>query len=163
MENKIKTLSSVFFENFWIKFDNLEIIEAWENKFKIKILSEESSILIWKWWKNLDAINSILQIILKKNINPDFKFFLEINDYSSSKDEKLKNFIISKIKILQKTWEDIILPYFSPYERKKIHDIVADYPDENIFTKSIWEEEERRIHLCKIEKKLTIDIDWLDI
>jgi hypothetical protein len=44
----------------------------------------------------------ILKLIIKKNISKDFKIHIEINDYMKSKDDRLKDFILSKIKIVEK-------------------------------------------------------------
>ena len=44
-------------------------------------------------------------MIISRNIleleNP--KIYIEVNDYLASKDERLKNFIISKVKFVEKT------------------------------------------------------------
>lgn len=165
MENKIKNISLEFFKNFWIKFEELNVIKKEENIFLIKIQTPDSWKIIWPHGKNLDPISSILKLIILKNIeNSDkIKIYIEVNDYLKTKDDRLKDFIISKIKIVEKTGTDLKMPFFTPYERKKIHDIVSNYWNPSIFTQSIWEWKERRIHICKAEKKLTIDIDSLDI
>lgn len=165
MENKIKNLTVEFFTNFGIKFDEIQITEKEENIFLIKIQTPDSWKIIWPHGKNLDSVTQILKLIILKNIenSEKIRLYLEINDYLKSKDERLKEFIISKIKIVEKTGKDLKMPFFTPYERKKIHDIVAEYWNPGIFTQSIWEWKERRIHICKAEKKLTIDIDSLDI
>ena len=79
-------------------------------------------------------------MIISRNIleleNP--KIYIEVNDYLASKDERLKNFIISKVKIVEKTGKDLkLLNFYSAYERKKIHAFVAEYGNPSIFTKSI--------------------------
>lgn len=165
MENKIKFLVEEFFTNLWIVFESLEISKKEEKYFTIKIETKDSGKIIWNHWKNLDAINQILKLILKRNLEnyENFRFTLEINDYIKTKNDRLKDFVLNKVKILDKNWNDIVFPYFSPYERKKIHDIVSDLNRPEIFTKSIWEGKERRIYLCKAQKKLSIDIDSLDI
>ena len=56
-----------------------------------------------------------------------------------------------------------MLPYYSAYDRKKIHSIVAEYKNDKIYTKSIWEWNQRRLYICKIDQKITIDLDWDDI
>jgi hypothetical protein len=38
-----------------------------------------------------------------------------------SKDDRLFDFIKSKIRLVEKTGKDIQLPFYSSYERKKIH------------------------------------------
>jgi predicted RNA-binding protein Jag len=55
------------------------------------------------------------------------------------------------------------MPFFSAYERKKIHSIVGEYWNPKIYTKSVWEWNERRLFICKTDEKLTIDLDWSDI
>jgi predicted RNA-binding protein Jag len=70
---------------------------------------------------------------------------------------------MSKIKIVEDSWKDLKLPFFSSYERKKIHSIVSEYWNPKIYTKSIWELRERRLFICRIDEKITIDPDWNDI
>lgn len=165
MNNKIKNIVEEFFNNLWIDIKNINVEEKEKNIFLIKIQTSDSWKIIWPHWKNLDSITNILKIIVLKKINDSekIKIYLEVNDYLKSKDDRLKDFIISKVKFVEKTWKDLKMPFFSAYDRKKIHDIVANYWNESIFTQSIWEWKERRIHICKAEKKLSIDIDSLDI
>jgi predicted RNA-binding protein Jag len=91
------------------------------------------------------------------------KLHLEVNDYIKTKDDRLFDFIKKEISFLEKTGKDIKLPYFSSYERKKIHSIVHKMENKSIYTKSIWEGKDRRLYICKQNPKLTIDIDWDDI
>lgn len=163
MNEKIKNITKNFFSNFWIEIDDIIIEEKETNIFLIKILSPESWLIIWPHWKNLDNISMILKLIIKKNISKDLKIHIEINDYMKSKDDRLKDFILAKIKIVEKNWIDIKLPFYSAYERKKIHSIVWENWNSRIYTKSIWEWNERRLYICKKDEKLTIDIDWNDI
>lgn len=163
MVDKINSLTSDFFNNFLIKIDSIEVINEEKNIFLIKINSPESWLIIWPNWRNLDHISNILKLIIKKNIIEPIKIHIEINDYMKSKDDRLKTFILSKIKVVEKSWNDLMLPYYSAYDRKKIHSIVADYKNDKIYTKSIWEWNQRRLYICKINEKITIDLDWNDI
>ena len=165
MEEKIKKLSEEFFTNFWINYDQIEIIKKDENIFLIKIQTKDSWIIIWPHWKNLDAVTWILKLIILKNLENSeaVRIYLEVNDYLKSKDDRFKDFIISKVKYVEKSGKDLKMPFYSSYERKKIHDFVAEYWNPSIFTKSIWEGKERRIHICKAKEKLSIDIDWMEI
>lgn len=163
MVDKINSLTSDFFNNFWVKIESIEVKNEENNIFLIKIKSPESWLLIWPNWKNLDNITNILKLIIKKNIIETIKIHIEINDYIKSKDDRLKTFILDKIKIVEKSWKDLMLPYYSAYDRKKIHSIVAEYKNDKIYTKSIWEWNQRRLYICKIDQKITIDLDWDDI
>lgn len=163
MLDTIEKLSKTFFDWLWISIDSLEVINEENNIFLIKIQSSESPLLIWTNWKNLDNILNILKLIIKNNLEENVKIHIEINDYQKSKDDKLKKYIESKIEFVEKTWKDLKLPFFSAYERKKIHSFVSEYNNPKIYTKSIWEGSERRLYICRINEKITIDLDWNDI
>ncbi len=163
MNTEINTLINVFFEKLGVSIDSIDIIQEEENIFLIKIKTEESGIIIGPHWKNLETIQLILKLMVSNKIWSKIKLHLEVNDYMESKDEKLFLFIKSKIIIVEKTSRDIQLPFYWAYERKKIHSFVADYWNNIIYTKSIWEWKERRLYICKKDAKLTIDIDWDDI
>lgn len=164
MQNKMKTVIEEFFKKLNIDIDSIELNKSdTDNNFKIKIKTEESGILIGPQGKNLDAIQNIIKIILSKLTWKKIKLQLEINDYSKTKDDRLSDFINKEISYLEKNWKDIKLPFYSSYERKKIHSLVHKMKSDTIFTKSIWEWRERRLYLCKKTPKLTIDIDWDDI
>jgi predicted RNA-binding protein Jag len=62
--------------------------------------------------------------MLKTHIHEPVKVHIEVNDYLKSKDDRLKNYILAKIKIVEDSGRDLKLPFFSSYERKKIHSIV---------------------------------------
>ena len=98
-----------------------------------------------------------------KKIWEKIKIHIEVNDYVKTKDDRLLDYIKKEIWSVEKTGKDIQLPFYSSYERKKIHWFVSEMKDKSIYTKSIWEGKDRRLYICKQEKKLTIDIDWDDI
>lgn len=164
VQNDIKALVWDFFNKLNIKIDSLEVINVEEsNIFNIKIETAESGLLIWPNWKNLNIIENLLKLMSSKKVWEKIKLHIEINDYVKSKDDRLFDFIKSKIRLLEKTGKDIELPFYSSYERKKIHWFVSEMKNKWICTKSIWEWKERRLHICKQVPKLTIDIDWDDI
>lgn len=164
MENDIRALVSEFFEKLNVKIDSLEVTNVDEsNIFNIKIETDESGILIWPHWKNLNMIESIIRLMCSKKVGEKIKLHVEVNDYIKSKDDRLFDFIKSKIRFIEKNWKDIQLPFYSSYERKKIHWFVSELENKKIYTKSIWEWKDRRLYICKEEQKLTIDIDWDDI
>jgi len=163
MDEKINIIVNNFFEKLSVSIESIDIIQEEKGIFLIKMKSDDSGILIGPHWKNLENIQMLLRMMISKSIWEKVKLHLEVNDYMESKDEKLFSFIKSKIVTLEKTSRDIQLPFYSSYERKKIHSYVADYWNWSIYTKSIWEWKERRLYICKKDAKLTIDIDWDDI
>ena len=138
MEEKIKDIVENFFTKLWIDFSNLEVKQELENIFYIKIESQDSPLLIWSRGKTLDDIKNILKIMINKNFEESKIIHIEVNDYLKSKEDKLINYIKSKIEIVENTWKDFKLPFFTAYERKKIHSYVASLKS-NIYTNSEWE------------------------
>lgn len=158
----VNKISRDFFEKMGINLDNLEVSKEDENIFYIKVKTNDSPLLIWYSGKNLENIKTVLKSILSRINWENLILHLEVNDYISKKEDKLHDFIRKKIEIV-KSWKEVILPFFNSYERKKIHSYVARLKDETIFTKSIWEWKQRRLHICKVNKNITIDVDWIDI
>ena len=164
MENTIKKVANIFFEKLWVEISNINIVWEKENIFLLKIKSEDSNILIWPQWKNLEALQLIIKMIISNNTWERIKIHLEINDYIHNKDERLFEFISKKIDYLKSSQnKSLMLPILNPYERKKVHSYVINLKDDSIQTKSEWEWKNRRLYLHKLWPKLTIDIDWDDI
>ncbi len=158
----VKEITSNFFNKMMIMLESLDVSKEDENIFYIKIKTQDSSLLIWYSWKNLEDIRTVLKWILSKINNKNIILHLEINDYLSKKDDKLFDFIQKKIEAA-KNGKEIILPFFNAYERKKIHWYVTELKDDTIFTKSIGEWEERRIHIYTKNRNMTIDMDGIGI
>ena len=159
--NIIKEITLDFFEKLLIDIEDLEVLQEGENIFYIKLKTTDSGLLIWYMWKTLEDIRAILKnIILSKLGETSLIIHLEVNDYLLKKDDKLFSFIAKKIELV-KSWKDVILPYYNPYERKKIHNYISSLNDSEVFTKSVWEGSERRMHIYKKNKNITIDMDWV--
>lgn len=162
MLSEIKNISKEFFENMQLEIESIEVLEEGNNIFLIILKTKDSWIAIWPQWKNLDHIKKILKMILTKKLETDIFIHLEVNDYLKEKEEKLINFIKTKIDYVKKTWKSVRLPLLSSYERKKIHWYVSTLWDD-LYTKSSWEWKERRLYIYKQDIKLSIDIDWDNI
>lgn len=162
MQEIVENICQEFFTKLWTNFSDLQIHQQSNGIYKISLKSEDSHLLIGPHWKNLETLTHLLQLLISKQSNCYINIHLEVNDYMQQKDQKLIDFISKKISIIKESWKDIILPFFTAYERKKIHSYVSEHGG-NIITQSVWEGKERRIHLSKKEEKMTLDIDGDDI
>ena len=162
MEESIKNLTEDFFERLTIKIDSCEVSTEESGIFLVKVKTEESGLVIGPHGKNLETIKFLLKLLISKQMEQNIILHLEVNDYLKSKEERLFSFIESKIAIVEKSGNDLELPFLTAYERKKVHSYVWEL-GKNIFTKSEWEGKDRRMSLCKKAEKLTIDIDGDDI
>lgn len=163
MIDKLKEISNTFFENLSIDIESIEVIQEKENIFYIKIKSSDSPIIIGHSGETLRDIKNLLSMIVSKATWEKIIIHIEVNDYMESKDNRLYDFIKNKISFVEQTWKEVILPFFSAYERKKIHSFVAELNNSKIYTKSVWEWKERRMHICKKDEKMTIDLNSIDI
>lgn len=162
MKDTIQQLSKDFFDKLGVDYSALEITQEADKIFLVKIESSDSSILIGPHGKNIEVIKSLLKLLTWRALGENIIIHLEINDYMKQKEEKLFSYIQSKIEYVESSGKEITLPFFTAYERKKVHSYVGEKWD-RIYTKSVWEGSERRIHLCKKDAKMTIDIDGDDI
>lgn len=163
MENEIKILIETFFEKFTLPMESINIDISENKNISIKIKTPDSALFIWSHGKNLEAFELVLKTMLSRKQEEKIRLHIEINDYINSRDNRLFSMIKEKIALLKKWNSDIKLSELNAYERKKVHSFVADLKDDTIYTKSIWEWTERRLYICKLSPKMTIDIDWDDI
>lgn len=163
LQEQIKNISLDFLGKLDVVVDSIEIEKQESNIYNIKIKSPDSPIIIGHSWETLRDLKNILSMILNKNLEEKVFIHIEINDYIESKDKRLFEFVKSKIDFCEKSGKEIILPFFSAYERKKIHSYVSELKNDKIIIKSAWEGKERRMHISKKEIRLTIDLNWNDI
>ncbi len=160
----IREIASNFFEKLCIEIEDINIKQEAENIYYIQLKTPDSWLLIWYAGKSLEDIRTVLKSIIVQNLeNKSIILHLEVNDYLSKKENKLHDFIMKKIQFVKSGKWDVVLPFFNSYERKKIHSYVCELNDSEIFTKSVWEWSQRRLHICKKSKNITIDIDGIDI
>lgn len=163
MIETIYEISRDFFDKLWFSFSDLEVISNLENVFTVKLKSSDSWFLIWNHWQNLESILRILKLLIVKKLWEKTIIHIEINDYLKSKDDRLISLVKSKIELINRNWKEIIMPVLSAYERKIVHGIIWELWWWRIYTKSIWEGKDRRIHIYKVDKRITLDIDSNDI
>jgi predicted RNA-binding protein Jag len=141
----------------------MKAIEEKEWIFFIKIKSPDSSLLIWNKGQTLSDLKRILSLLLSHKLETKILARIEVNNYLEEKDRKLFSFIDEKIELCKKLWKDIKLPFFSSYERKKIHNYISEKNLKTISTKSEGEGKDRRLYICKEYEKMSIDIDGVEI
>lgn len=138
MENMLVSLENLvqeFFAKLAIDFSELSITQEAEHIYRVSLKSTDSALLIGPHGKNLETLTHILKLLLSKKQEAHIHIHLEINDYLERKDEKLIAFIESKIKLVQSTGKEIILPFLTSYERKKVHSYISEH-SKTVYTHS---------------------------
>lgn len=160
----LKILVERFFKLSQIHVDEISLEQQENGIYMVKLKTPDSGIVIGPHGKNMSMFSNILKLLFSKQLNSRVKVHFDVNDYGDQKQEKFFAFIESKISYVTKTGNDLKLPFFTAYERKKVHSYIAERWDDAIFTKSIGEWNERRLFICKkTSTDNSIDIDWIDI
>ena len=97
MLETIENLCQDFFKKLTIDFSKITVETEAKNIYKISLKSEDSHLLIGPHGKNLETLTHLLKLIISRKLKEHINIHLEVNDYQQQKDEKLIQFIKSKI------------------------------------------------------------------
>ncbi len=141
---KIKEIVKDFFlktgsTDFKIKFTE----SAGDNSFNVLVLVGDASLYIGEGGKNISAFESVLRLILNKQLGEIPFLRLDINNYRSSKDEALRELAKKAARRARFYKQVVALEAMSAYDRRIIHTELAVHPD--IKTESIGEGSQRRV------------------
>ncbi len=100
-----------------------------DKKIGIKIDSSQSSILIGKKGKNLDALQLITNIYLSKLSDMDIRVVLDSENYRIRREENLVRLAYSVAESVRETKGSVLLEPMNPFERRLIHTTLNDIND----------------------------------
>ncbi len=140
--------------------ERIEDIGDGKEIFTINLETEDPSLLIGQYGANLQCIQHLTGVIVKRKVlseekkdfaEDDIKFNVDVNNYKKQKREslvKLAETIANQV-IFSKN--SVALRPMSSYERKVIHMEIANR--KNLVTESIGENLTRRIIIKYVESK----------
>lgn len=121
-----------------------ESIDAGQNNVIVNIkTTDNSSFLIGQFGSNLQALQHILRIIVRKKTEDKVKFIVDINSY---RQEKNKSIIEQAVLAAQQAITEkraVILRPMSSYERRIVHMELSK--NSQISTESVGEGENRKV------------------
>lgn len=106
-----------------------------------RIYSDNDALLIGKNGKNLKALQHIVQQAIKKEINNNFKFVLDISNYQEKKEKHLVYLAKNIAREVSSTKVEVKLDSMNSYERRIIHNALTN--NKKVYTESIGEEPNR--------------------
>ena len=118
---------------------------------KINVYGRDLGIAIGKNGKNLEAIEYILNLYIKKKNLSDKNITIDIKDYKKNKYETIKNMALKMAGKAVKEQRKIVLKPMPSYERKIIHDVLSE--NKEVKTKSKNKEPYRRIIIYPLKEK----------
>ena len=145
---KISNIADYIKENLKELLENMNIEAQFEtnvrnSQINIKMYSDKNNILIGKNGQTLMAIQTILRQQVYNKINVYPHILLDVENYKEKKLSNLERSAKRIAKEVMKTKIDVELDNMNSYERRIIHNALADF--KNISTTSEGEEPNRHI------------------
>lgn len=145
---KISTVAEYIKENLKELLENMNIEAQFEtnvrnSQINIKMYSDKNNILIGKNGQTLMAIQTILRQQVYNKINVYPHILLDVENYKEKKLSNLERNAKRIAREVMKTKIDVELDNMNSYERRIIHNALADF--KNISTTSEGEEPNRHI------------------
>ena len=104
-----------------------------ESKVGITIESEDSSILIGRKGKNLDAIQ-LLANVYAGNLDPDMKIVVDSENYRMRHEEQIIRSAYKSAEFVKRTGKSRLLEPMNPFERRLVHTALNEF--DGVETKS---------------------------
>ena len=106
-----------------------------------KVYSDNDALLIGREGKNLKALRHIIGQAIKKEINNNLKFVIDVSNYQEKKENNLV-FLAKKIaREVATSKVEVKLDSMNSYERRIIHNALTN--NKKVYTESIGEEPNR--------------------
>ncbi len=150
---EIKDIAVEFITSLHIKFSSLSV-ETKEERIWINLIPQsDTPKLIGYRGQNINAMQSLLTLILlNKGLSKDEFVIFDIDGYKQKKEEKLISIIQEKIKNIEKYSEPQIMPFLGAQERRMVHlYIQLHYPE--YISESFTDEKDNKKRVLKISLK----------
>jgi len=117
--------------------------EKAEESVSFNIKTEESGFLIGQYGANLQSLQHIARILVRRKIPGGIKFVLDVNSYRQEKNDSLIKFAREVAEQAIREKRAVVLRPMSAYERRIIHMELSN--NKQIKTESIGEGGERKV------------------
>ena len=119
-----------------------------DNKIGFNIESENSSIIIGRKGKNLDAIQLIVNVYAG-NLNPELKIIIDSENYRMRHEEIIIRNAFKSAEYVRRTGRSKLLDPMNPFERRLIHTALNDF--EGVDTKSEGEGLYKQVRIIPVK------------
>ena len=119
-----------------------------DSKIGISIESSDSSILIGRKGKNLDAIQRVANVYAG-NLDPDLKIVIDSENYRMRHEEQIIRNAYKTAEIVRRTGRSRLLDPMNPFERRLVHTALNDV--EGVDTKSEGEGLYKQVRIIPVK------------
>jgi spoIIIJ-associated protein len=128
---------------FSLEIEMKKIFQDEKENLICNIKTEESNYLIGQYGINLQALQHIARLIIRRKTENLINFTLDVNSYRQEKNDSIINLAKNMANQAIAEKREIVLRPMSSYERRLVHMSLSQ--NEKIKTESIGEGEDRRI------------------
>jgi len=126
MLEKIKENLNTLLKSASIQDDiKVESIELIDDCYYINLSGDEVGHILGKGGQNLNSLQSVLRQSLFKVQDDPINLNIDLNEYKKNREEKIKEDVDDKIKIVRVTGESFKMNATNPYERRIVHNYVG--------------------------------------
>lgn len=111
--------------------------------FYLNILSNKNEVLIGKSGVVLDAIQTLVNEVVRTNIKMNYKIVIDVADYKLAKQKRIEYIAKMAAKSVGKTKIEVSLDPMNSYARRIVHNTLANSRD--VYTESFGEEPNRYV------------------
>ena len=106
-----------------------------------RLYSTNDALLIGKDGKNLKALTTVVNAILTKEINSNYKFLIDVSDYKEKNDRRIERLAKKLAREVRETKVELKMDSMNSYQRRLVHNILNN--NKYVYTESVGEEPNR--------------------
>ena len=108
-----------------------------------RLYSTNDALLIGKDGKNLKALTTVVNAILTKEINTNYRFLIDVSDYKEKNDRRIESLAKRLAREVKMTKVEVKMDSMNSYQRRLVHNILNN--NKYVYTESIGEEPNRAV------------------
>ena len=106
-----------------------------------RLYSTNDALLIGKDGKNLKALTTVVNAILTKEINTNYRFLIDVSDYKEKNDRRIERLAQKLAREVKETKVEVKMDSMNSYQRRLVHNILNN--NKYVYTESVGEEPNR--------------------
>ena len=106
-----------------------------------RLYSTNDALLIGKDGKNLKALTTVVNAILTKEINTNYRFLIDVSDYKAKNDRRIERLAKKLAREVKMTKVEVKMDSMNSYQRRLVHNILNN--NKYVYTESVGEEPNR--------------------
>ena len=106
-----------------------------------RLYSTNDALLIGKDGKNLKALTTVVNAILTKEINTNYRFLIDVSNKKKKNDRRIERLAKKLAREVKETKVEVKMDSMNSYQRRLVHNILNN--NKYVYTESVGEEPNR--------------------